>query len=77
MFRLGESFLEMLLRLSRCGRDALYSSRCHKPGKEVKVKLFLRRTQSFMATVKEKEQKMHEMSTPCLPVDPQTTQEVI
>ncbi len=56
MFRLEESFSEMLLRLSRCGRDALYSSRRHKPGNE--VKLFLRRTQRFMATVKEKEQRM-------------------
>lgn len=63
MIRLEESFLEMLLRLPRRGRDVLYSNRCHKPGNEVKVKLFLRRNQSFMATIKEKEQTMHEMST--------------
>lgn len=52
MFRLEESFSEMLLRLSRCGRDVLHSSRRHKPGNE--VKLFLRGSQRFMATVEEK-----------------------
>lgn len=58
---LGEIFLKVVLRLSGRGRDVLNCSRRHKPGNE--VKRFLRRTQSFLATVKEKKYKMHEMST--------------
>lgn len=50
--------LEMLLRLSRRGGHVLCSCWRHKPGKEVNVKLFLGRTQSFMATKKRNKRRM-------------------